>query len=96
MFMFRLALSLGMTVRELGERMTCAEIAEWQAFYRLCPFGPDRQDIGAAIVASTIARANGAKVKPSAFMPKFGPREKQKPQGLVSKIMNWVKSFGAG
>jgi len=32
-FTFRLARDLGMTVKELGERMTVREFAEWMAFY---------------------------------------------------------------
>jgi len=32
-FTFRLARDLGMTVKELGERMTQREFCEWMAFY---------------------------------------------------------------
>ena len=33
-FLFRLAGHLGMTVRELGERMDSRELTEWMAFER--------------------------------------------------------------
>ena len=37
------------------------------------PFGPERQDLHAGIIASTIANANSKKrFKPKDFMPKFG------------------------
>jgi len=32
-FTFRLARDLGMTVKELGERLTVREFQEWMAFY---------------------------------------------------------------
>ena len=33
--MFDLALKLGMTVAELGRRMSAAEMAEWAAYFRV-------------------------------------------------------------
>lgn len=39
MFNHRLALALGCTVAELGERMTLDEWCRWQAYYQLEPFG---------------------------------------------------------
>lgn len=50
------------------------------AFYQLEPFGPERGDLQAAIVASTVANASRDTKKrrnpfePSEFMPKFGER----------------------
>ncbi len=35
MFMFSLALELGMTVAELAERMTPAELSGWSLFYEI-------------------------------------------------------------
>jgi len=33
--MFHLAKELGMTVSELGERMTASEFSEWIAYYKI-------------------------------------------------------------
>ncbi len=71
--MFRLALALGKTVGELSEELSDAELQEWMAFYRLEPFGEERADLRAGIVAATVANANRGKrgrvLKPTDFMP---------------------------
>lgn len=46
--MFKLALALGRTVRELECTLSVHELAEWQAYDRLDPFGGYRQDIQTA------------------------------------------------
>jgi hypothetical protein len=38
-----------MTVAELGRRMSSAEVTEWQAFYRLEPFGRTADDMSRAV-----------------------------------------------
>lgn len=64
-------------MRELLERTDSRELAEWQAFYQLEPFGVERGDVQAGIVASTIANVNRDRKKrakpytPNDFMPKF-------------------------
>ena len=53
----------------LQEEITERELYEWMAFYRIEPFGEERADLRAGIVASVLANANrrkGAK----AFMPR--------------------------
>lgn len=47
-----------MTVGELGQRMSSAEFAEWIAYSSLEPFGPRREDLRAALVASTVFNVN--------------------------------------
>lgn len=73
--MFRLALALGMTVTELGRRMTSYELAEWAAFYQLEPFGEARSDLRAGMISSTIAncmtKRRGQGYRPSDFMVDF-------------------------
>lgn len=49
-----------MTVAELQERMTSAEFAEWVALYSIEPFGDDRADLRAGVVASTMANLLGS------------------------------------
>ena len=61
-----------MTVREMLAKIDSLELAEWMAFYGLSPFGDERQDLQAGIVACTIANANSSKgraFQPIDFMP---------------------------
>lgn len=75
--MFRLAGHLGMTVAELGERMTSAELTEWMAVdmhFEPLP-SPWRQTgtIAAASVAPHCGR--GKAPKPDDFVPIIKPRQ---------------------
>jgi len=86
--MFRLALSLGMTVAELSERMDSRELSEWMAYNNLEPFGEERADARSGIVAATIANVHRGKntrpYEPKDFMPKFGPAKEQTPDEMKS------------
>lgn len=66
-------MALGKTVGDLSEEISDAELQEWMVFYRLEPFGEERADLRAGIVAATIANANRGKrrqaFKPTDFMP---------------------------
>jgi hypothetical protein len=70
---FRLALAMGLPVRELLARIGSDELTEWMAFYPLEPFGDFRADLRSAIVASTLANAHRSKegrpFTPEDFMP---------------------------
>jgi len=57
---FRLALSLGLTVREMLNKMGSDELTEWMAFYQLEPFGDFRADYRSGVIASTFANAHRA------------------------------------
>jgi len=65
-----------MTVGDLLHRMSSRELTEWMAYYALEPFGEERGDMRAGIVASTLYNVHrGPKSKaasPEDFMPKFG------------------------
>lgn len=70
--MFRLALALGRTVAELEQTMSGQELTEWIAYDSLEPFGDQRADLRAGIVAATMAnchRSRGDSFKPQDFMP---------------------------
>lgn len=54
-FLHTLALALGRPVGELLRSISSAELAAWQAFYNIEPFGPTRGDLQSAIVAQSIA-----------------------------------------
>lgn len=71
--MFRLALSLGCTIRELEARMDSREFSEWMAYYSIEPWGEDRADLRTGILASLTANINRKKnakpYSPVDFMP---------------------------
>lgn len=92
--MFRLALALGMTVAELGERMDSREFSEWMAYYKMEPFGQDRGDIGHAITASVVANANAPKGKKFTPMD-FLPRRKQKKRQMTEQEMRRIFDHAA-
>lgn len=69
--MFLLALSLGRTVAELETSLDSDELTEWAAFYDLMPFGPTRDNMHAALVASTLVNMFKAKGTPPAKMSAF-------------------------
>lgn len=60
------------TVAELLAAMDSRELAEWQAFAQLEPFGEVRDDLRAGVVASTVANVNrgkgGKAFQPSDFL----------------------------
>lgn len=59
-----------MTVDELLTRLTSRELSEWMAYASIEPFGEQRADLRAALVASVIANANrNPKKQPAAFTP---------------------------
>jgi hypothetical protein len=69
--MFRVALRLGMTVDELGRRMSADELMEWLAFDRIEPY-PDPYWVGGEI-SLTVARClstRGSGLKREDFMPR--------------------------
>lgn len=73
-----------MTVQELLARITSRELSEWWAFFQLEPFGEERADVRAAIVASTMAntardpKRRRRPFQPSDFMPKFERKVKKR------------------
>lgn len=64
----------------LGE-ISSRQFSEWMAYARLEPFGEERADLRAGIVASVIANVNrGKKQKPYTpqhFMPDFEPESEE-------------------
>ena len=68
---------MGMSVRRLLAEFDSHELGEWMAYYRLEPWGEERADIRAAIVARTVASQWAKEVpKLQAFMP-FLEQEEQ-------------------
>ena len=85
--------------RELYSRLTSQEITDWFAFYSLDPWGGQRGDIQAAIIASTIANVNRSKdskpMTPADFMPRFGEKpKKQTWQDQLAKVRAMSELMG--
>jgi hypothetical protein len=57
-FLFRLAALFGCTVRELVERMTLHELAEWKAYDMIEPFGEGRLNLSLGNFAALTANIN--------------------------------------
>ena len=89
--MFTLAAELKMTVAELGDRMSSRELQEWIAYQSItgCLDSRQRNDLGAGIVASTIANSNRSSnsksYSPHDFMPYY-EAPKQNPQKSLEQL----------
>ena len=72
-----------MTVSEMLARMSSRELTEWMAYFTIEPWGEERADLRAGIVASVIANVNRDPRKrprpyrPEDFMPRFGAPRRQ-------------------
>lgn len=73
--LMQLALKMGRTIQDLYESMSAYEFSLWAAEYARNPWGEERQDYRAGIVASTVANMSGKTLKrgneskPRDFMP---------------------------
>ena len=77
-------------------RCDSREYAEWRALYELDPWGEERADLRAGIIASTIANVNRGKGKsfsPGDFMPEFDKpvRTLQTPQEMAAVLTMFAK-----
>ena len=89
--MFTLAAELKMTVAELGDRMSAQELQEWIEYQGIvgCLDSRQRADLGAGIVASTVANAHRSgrsqSFSPQDFMA-YVDKPKQTPQQAIEKL----------
>ena len=83
--------------------ITASEIVEWEALYRIDPWGEDRADLRAAIVAYTFASAHtkkGKKLKLSDFMPDYDKAYakqmglRQSDQLFAGNLIAWHNRLG--
>jgi hypothetical protein len=66
-----------MTVGELLGRISSRELSEWMAYYMLEPFGAERDNLHAGLVAAMVHNVNrdpkrGKAADPKDFMLEFG------------------------
>lgn len=83
-----------MSVAEAQARISAREFAEWMAYYVREPWGGDRDDNAAAIIAATVANSSGRAprvFKPADFLPKYGPTKRQSIQEMQARIMMYAK-----
>lgn len=75
MFLFRLALALGKTVRELLSSMDSAEFSEWIEYAtHIEPLPADRAALGHAVTAQAVVAANRRRGAPVPPLGEFVPR----------------------
>lgn len=80
MFLFELCSLLGVRHPEYLD-LSCRQVQDWLAYYRIRPWGEQAADLRAGIVSSTIVNANPYRkrsarpARPSDFMPFLTDRD---------------------
>ena len=82
--------------------MTAEQLAEWEAYFELEPWGEDRADLRGGILAAVTANAfrsgKGRPFKPADFMPRFDgervPAQQSQAQ-IAASFQAWAAAFGA-
>jgi hypothetical protein len=73
------------------------ELCEYMALYELDPWGEERADMRAGIVAATVANVfrgkNTKPLTPSDFMPRFGPRVRESAALMKTKLKAFAEMF---
>ena len=83
--------------------MSSRQLAEWIAYYQVEPWGEERADLRAGIVASTIANVNRSPKRtkpytPHDFMPRFekeAETAEEKTQRLMAQMRSILNKGGA-
>ena len=82
----------------MQSELDAQDFAEWLAYDRVEPFGPERADLRSAMIACTTYNAQGGKAKVDDFMLKFEEPKKDTPDHLdtmAHKLMVWSAAAGA-
>jgi len=73
------------------------KLSEWMAYYQIEPFGEERGDLRAAIIASTLANIwrgkNSKSYKPSDFMPKFDEQQNRGGAQTAEQMRQMLSAF---
>lgn len=70
------------------------EFCRWMHYFALEPCGPERGDLQAGIVASTIIEVLGGKAKPGDFILTFEPKKEKTGAELESFFRSLTKQMG--
>jgi hypothetical protein len=93
---FQLCLALGVLHPDfLLEQLDSRQIAEWEAYYNLCPFGDRREDFRAAYVSLTTAQCHSPKkrLKLSDFvLPEMVRTQPQSPAEMKANLFAWARA----
>lgn len=93
--MFRLALALGRSVAELEHSLSSSELTEWAAYYKMEPFGAERDNWHMAQLCSLFANAhrkrNSAAISPDQFM--YRDRDTHRQKSTVG-FLSGLKALG--
>jgi hypothetical protein len=92
-----------MTVGELLGRISSRELTEWMAYYMLEPFGAERDNLHAGLVAAMVHNVDrdpkrGKAADPADFMLEFGIKEEEEPQtadDVYGMMRTWAVLAGA-
>jgi len=88
-----------MSVAKAQEQISSREFAEWIAYSTIEPFGEERADLRAGIIASVIANVNRGKghapYKPRDFMPTFGESRRQSAQEIIARLKAFAAAHNA-
>lgn len=94
-FLHRYSLAIGWPVPLLKKIMSARDISEAIAYSRIEPWGEEREDFRAGIVASTIANVNRASnskpFTPRDFMPDFSRKPETKAEKLKRQVLEVFK-----
>lgn len=83
-----------MTVAELLGRISSQELTEWQAFFKLEPWGTEVELLGHAQTAATLANINRGKGTQPYSVKDFMPKFDKKPQ-TVNEMKAALQSWAA-
>lgn len=77
------------------ERISSRELSEWMAYYRLEPFGQERDNLHAGMMAAAVYNVNRAKnqqaIGAEEFLINLQPEEEAKtPQEIFGMLRTWA------
>jgi hypothetical protein len=87
-----------MTVRELLARTDSRELAEWEAYCGLHPFGDEIDNWRAGTIAAVVANCHSKRprFKPSDFMPRLKQRRTKRTREEIGRnLIAWAACLGA-
>lgn len=72
--------------------MTAREFASWEAFYRVEPWGEEREDLRMGIVCSVLSASRGQRSKPGDYIPQWwsAPKPAQTSDQILGVVRGWV------
>ena len=98
-FWHKLALALGMSVRRAQQEIDAREYASWVAYHQIDPFGNERADFHAALIAWTMAstvRGKGPAPQLKDYFPDFAQKPKAKMDAQQLFDMMLMKTIAMG